>query len=135
MKNQSLASHVEQAVGLRYYSCRGRDAGCPNAPRTDPYVQNCCIRLLPRMNGVEAHIRMRMQDLRTWNPSIDQRPEPFPGHLVSLAPTPKRPIPSPDHLSPKAVQAIHVAGNCMVVEVASNDGLQPLPNLGHRLMP
>src|SRR5260370_24187832 len=78
---------------------------------------------------------MRMQDLRTRNPSIDQLPEPFPGHPISLAPPPKRAVPTPDHLSPKAIQTIHIAGNCMVVEVALYGRLQPLPDLGHRLVP
>src|ERR1700752_2409752 len=78
---------------------------------------------------------MRMQDLRTRNPSINQLPEPFPSHPVSLAPTPKRAEPAPDRLSPKAVQTIHIAGHCMVVEVALYDRLQPPPDLGHRLMP
>ena len=76
-----------------------------------------------------------MQDLRTRNPSIDQRPEPFPRHLVSLASPPKRAVPAPDHLGPKAVQTIHIAGNCVVVKVALYDRLQPLPDLGHWLMP
>src|SRR5438445_12875974 len=78
---------------------------------------------------------MRVQDLRTRNPAIDQLPEPFPDHWVSLAPPPKRTVPAPDHLSPKAVQTIHVAGHCMVVEVALYDRPQPLPDLGHWLMP
>src|ERR1700693_904243 len=47
------------------YFCRGRDTSQPVAPRTNPYVQDCCIRLLPRTDSVEAHVRMRMQDLRT----------------------------------------------------------------------
>src|SRR5579872_4092258 len=108
--------------------CRGRDASWPSAPRTDPYVQNCCIRLLPRIPGIEAHVGMRMHDLRTRNPSVDQRPEPFPGHPRPLAPPPKRAVPAPDHLSPKAVWTIHIAGYCMVVEVALYDRLQPLPD-------
>ncbi len=41
--------------------------------------------------------------------------------LVSLAPTPKRTVPAPEYLSPKAVQTIHIAGYRVVVEVASND--------------
>src|ERR1700733_13774181 len=67
---------------------RGRDNGFPSPPRTDPYKRNCRIRLLPRMHGVEAHVRMRMQDLSTWNPSTDQRQEPRPEHPVALAPPP-----------------------------------------------
>src|SRR3954454_13142506 len=78
---------------------------------------------------------MRMQDLCTRNPSIDQRPEPFPSHPVSLAPPPKRAVPAPDHLSPKAVQTIHIAGNCIVVEVALYDRFQPLPDVSYWLVP
>src|SRR5215203_6811991 len=78
---------------------------------------------------------MRMQDFRTWNPSIDQRPEAFPFHLGSLATPPKSAVPAPDHLGPKAVETIHVAGYCVVVEIASYDRLQPLPDLSYGLMP
>ena len=35
------------------------------------------MRLLPWIPGVEAQVRMRVQDLGTRNPSIDQRPEPL----------------------------------------------------------
>src|SRR5665213_1939549 len=135
MLNQLLTEPRPQGVDLAFDTCRGRDAGRPDAPRTDPYVQDCCIRLLPWMNGVEAHVRMRMQDLRTWNPSIDQRPEPFPSHLISLTPPPKRAVPAPDYLSPKGVQTIHVAGYRMVVEVALYDRPQPLPDIDDRLVP
>src|SRR4051794_22047944 len=87
------------------------------------------------MYGVEAHIRMRMQDLGTWNPSTDQRPEPLPSHPVSLAPSPERTVPAPDHLGPKAVETIHIAGYCVIVEVALYDRPQPLPDFGHWLVP
>jgi len=76
-----------------------------------------------------------MQDLCTRDPSIDQRPEPLPGNRVSLAPPPKRAIPAPDDLSPKAVQTIHIAGNCKIVEIALYDRFQPFPDLGHRPVP
>lgn len=76
-----------------------------------------------------------MQDLSTRNPSINQRPEPFPSHLVPLASPPKRAVPTPDHLGPKAVQTIHIAGYCVVLEIASYDRLQPLPDLSYWLMP
>jgi hypothetical protein len=39
---------------------RGRDAGCPDAPRADPYGQHCCIRLLPQILSVEAHVGIGM---------------------------------------------------------------------------
>jgi hypothetical protein len=88
--------------------------------------QDCYIRLLPQMAGVKAQVRMRVH-LRTWNAAIDQLAEPFRGHRGSLAPSPEGTVPAPDHLSPKAVQTIHVAGYCMIVEVALYDRLQPLP--------
>src|ERR1700747_190350 len=39
---------------------RGRDASCPDAPRADPYGQHCCIRLLPRILCLEAHVGIGM---------------------------------------------------------------------------
>ena len=47
----------------------------------------------------------------------------------ALAPPPKRAVPAPNHLSPEAVQTIHVAGHRVVVEVALHHRLQPLPEL------
>ena len=87
------------------------------------------------MNGVEAHIRMRMQDLRTGDPPINQTQEPLPSQTATLAPPPKRALPTPDDLSTKAVETIHVPGHCVIVEVALHDRLQPPPGLRHRLMP
>jgi hypothetical protein len=48
---------------------RGRDAGCPDAPRADPYGQHCCIRLLPQILSVEAHVGIGMLDLNTGDPA------------------------------------------------------------------
>ena len=63
-----------------------------------------------------------MQDLRTRNPSIYQRPEPLPSNPVSLAPSPKRAIPAPDHLGPEAVQTIHIAGYWNTREIGEHYG-------------
>src|SRR5271167_2461845 len=78
---------------------------------------------------------MGVQDLSTWNPAIDQRPEPLPRHPVSLTPPSQRTVPAPDYLGPKAIQTIHVAGHCMIVEVTLYYRPQPRPDLGDRLMP
>jgi hypothetical protein len=85
-----LLSTLERAIERNYAGglCRSRDSGGPDAPRTDPYVENCCIPIPDA--GIKAHVRMQVQDLRTRKPKINQRPEPFPGHPVSLAPPPKR---------------------------------------------
>ena len=47
---------------------RGRNPGFPGPPRTDPYVRNYRIRLLPRVFGAEAHTRIRMQCTGFGNP-------------------------------------------------------------------
>src|SRR5262249_43823664 len=103
-------------------------------PRTDPYVQNCCIRLLPRIPGVEAQVGMRVKDFGTRNPAIDQRPEPLPCHPVALAPSPQRTVPAPDYLGPKAVQTIHVAGHGMLVNLTLYYGPHPFPDFSDRLV-
>ncbi len=52
----------------------------------DPYGQDCCIRLLPQIPGVEAHGRTRVQNHSTRDPSSDKRTETFPGYPTLLAP-------------------------------------------------
>ena len=76
-----------------------------------------------------------MQNLRTGNPTIDQLHVPGPGHSTALTTAPESAPPLPDHLCPEAIEAVHVAGDGMIVKVAANDRLQPPPSLGHRVMP
>jgi hypothetical protein len=45
------------------------------------------IRLLPRMNGVEALVRIGMQNVRVRNPPVQQWFETFPSHLRALTAT------------------------------------------------
>jgi hypothetical protein len=45
------------------------------------------IRLLPRMNGVEALIGIRMQNTRLRNPPVQQWVETIPPHLCALTAT------------------------------------------------
>ena len=87
------------------------------------------------MPGVEAQVGMRVKDLRARNPACHQRLKPFPGHPTLLAPPPKRTVPLPDRLGPKAIQTVHVAGYGIVVEVAADNGPQPPPELVHWLVP
>jgi hypothetical protein len=87
------------------------------------------------MSGVEAQVGMRVKDLRARNPALHQRLEPFPGHPTLLAPPPKRTVPLPDRLGPKAIQTVHVSGYGMIVEVAADNGPQPSPELVHWLVP
>src|SRR5215470_4111570 len=43
------------------------------------------IRLLPRMNGVEAFIGVRMQNTRLWNPPVEQWVETVPSEFGRFA--------------------------------------------------
>jgi hypothetical protein len=45
------------------------------------------IRLLPRMNGVEALVRIRMQNMRVRNPPVHQGVETIPSNLRALTAT------------------------------------------------
>src|SRR5260370_30648847 len=46
----------------------------------------------------------------------------------------QHPQPTFAHLKPKTPKTDDIAGNCVIVEVALNHALQPLPNLCQRLM-
>ena len=97
----------------------------PRAPRTDPYVRNYLIRLLPRVLGVEAIVGIRMQDPGSWKPAIDVSTEPSPGHAVALAPASKRVKPGVYRLRSERVQRSHVAGDGVVVEIPLHHPPQP----------
>ena len=45
------------------------------------------IRLLPKMNGVEALVGIGMQDMGVWNPPAEQWVETIPSHLRALTAT------------------------------------------------
>src|SRR5215471_3315066 len=42
------------------------------------------VRLLSRMSGGKAGIRIRMQNAGWWNPSVQERDETIPSHLGAL---------------------------------------------------
>ena len=64
-------------------------------------MQNYRIRLLLRVFGVEASIRIRMKDLRARKQLGNERAEVLPGQAMSLISTPKRLQPGTDHLRPE----------------------------------
>jgi hypothetical protein len=87
------------------------------------------------MSGVEAHVRIRVEDLGSRDPSRDQWPKLDPRQTTLLAPSLKCTAPVPSRLKSKDVQTVHVAGHRVIVEVALYDRLQPFPDCGHWLMP
>src|SRR5208337_956444 len=89
----------------------------PDGPRTEPYVENYLIRLLPRMRDGEAHARIRVEDARARQPPGRQLRETLPGHPGALAPPVEDPSPRSRHLVPERVQTTVVRRHSMVVEV------------------
>jgi hypothetical protein len=59
------------------------------------------IRLLLRMNSVEAFIRIWMQNTGLGNPSVQQRGKTFPSHLRALTPTNQDAPPQPTYATPE----------------------------------
>src|SRR5882724_11621906 len=60
------------------------------------------IRLLRRMSGVEACIRIGMQNPGWWNPPVQDWGKSFPPHLGALAATDQNTLPEPAHAKLKA---------------------------------
>src|SRR3954451_24092667 len=90
------------------------------------------IRLLLRGLGVEAVVRMLVQDLNPGKPGVVDRPEPFPRQAVPLATAPKRVQPTAGRLPSERIQADGVAGDRKVVEVPLHHASQPLPKVRDR---
>ena len=86
------------------------------------------------MFGVEAYLRIRLQDLNPGKPVIDDRPEPFPLQTVPLATVPERVQPTAGHLSSEHAQADEVAGDRKVAEVPLHHATQPLPKVRDRFV-
>jgi len=62
-------------------------------PRRDPCERNYRTRLLPRMSGVETHVRIRMQDASSRYPSFEGRANTSPTWTAALTATPKHGTP------------------------------------------
>jgi hypothetical protein len=59
------------------------------------------IRLLPRMNAVEALVGIRMQNVRLRNPPVEQGVETVPPHLRPLTATNQNASPQSTYAPPK----------------------------------
>src|SRR5579863_2306090 len=76
-----------------------------------------------------------MQNPRRRQVAIHDRTEPLPRVAIPLASTPERRQPHTGHLSLERPQGHEVSRNSMIVEVSLHHRPQPLPVLGHPLMP
>ena len=89
----------------------------PGAPRTDPYVKDYFIRLLPWVCDGKAHGRIRMEDLRLGDPAPRQTVKPLPGPDPAFLASPaKHAKPEAFHLGAEFIKAVDVAGDRVVVE-------------------
>jgi len=79
------------------------------------------------MFGGEARVGVRME--RTWSrePPFGQSAHSRPIGPVFLPPAPKCPAPEADHPIAKYAKSAQVSRDCVVVEVALHDGLEPFP--------
>jgi hypothetical protein len=66
-----------------------------------------------------------MKNTRSRNPTVSELLHPVPCQAVLLTPVDQRGSPEPDHPIPEYGQAVEVAGDCMVVEVALDDRPEP----------
>ena len=92
------------------------------------------MRLLPRMLGVATRSGIGMEDFGQWEPLGHKLGHELPRNPAPLAAASDYSPPELAHLTSKAVETDQVAGNRIVVEVASNDASQPFPDFGQRLM-
>src|SRR5436853_3696106 len=96
-------------------------------------MQFSCMRLLPRMLGVEAQVGIRMKDFGEWKPLLNRTSHVLPRHPARLTATSYHSQPALAHLYSKAREAGEMCRNHIEVEVASNHAFQPRPDLRQRL--
>src|SRR5262249_23133727 len=92
------------------------------------------IRLLLRMSGVEASVRIRMQDPGLRNPAGQDRGEPIPTDPRTLATVNQDIPPQPSDASAEDAQLSRVTRNSMILVVAQNDLPKPRTDFGRTVM-
>src|SRR5258708_5754902 len=93
-----------------------------------------CIRLLPGVLDGETLVGPGMKDSRLWEPVVSQLRHSSPGEIAFLAASAECPAPAFGDLGSKGSQRIPVGWDCVVVEEAGDDLLQPFTLFRYRLM-
>ena len=83
------------------------------------------IRLLPRMTGGEASVRIGMQNAGLGNPPIEDWGETIPSHRCALTATDQDAPPQPANATLKDAQLRRVPWNSMVLVVAQHNLAKP----------
>ena len=103
-------------------------------PRTDPDVGCYRIRLLPRVFGVEATIRVRMSQSRLGQPIGRNTTVAFPVQAFALTPATQGLVPASSDRIAEACDSLAVQGEPIVVDVPLHDPLKPRACARDRVM-
>src|SRR5260370_15804703 len=106
----------------------------PAAPRTDPYVPDSGIRLLPRVSDGKALLRRRKKDFRLRKPVISDLLDPLPRDPTVLTASRQRAAPEVNHVMAECSARCCVGWHGVLGEIASDNLRQPAPLLGDPLV-
>src|SRR5690625_1611266 len=115
---------------------RGRDTRRRVPPRSDPYVRNYLIRLLPRVFGVKANIRIWVDDAGSGKPFALQAIEAFPRPALArfLTAPSDHPQPHSADLSVELARRFHIPRHSMILGETADHACQPSPRLRQRFV-
>ena len=128
--------HARLGTRLLARVCRGRhfrrlsSMRFQGATRTDPYLQNSRIRLLPRVVDGETIPWPWMKDSWPWKPFCSDFPHPLPCDFGPLAATRERSPPELGHTISERLKRPKIRWHCMIGEPAGEDLPQPFPLFG-----
>jgi hypothetical protein len=86
------------------------------------------------MSGVEANLRIWVQDFRARYPSFEEGMKSLPPFASPLSPACEDLIPQPVNALPEGAQLSKVSGHCVVLVVAVNDLPKPCTDLAGAIM-
>ena len=86
------------------------------------------------MDGVEASLRIRVQDCRTWYPPVEEGQQSLPLLASTLAATHKDVMPQSNDPLSEGAQLSIISGNRMVLVVAIDDPPEPFTDLAWTIM-
>src|ERR1035438_982196 len=86
------------------------------------------------MSGVEASLRIRVQDFRARYPPFEQRSESLPPFAGTLTAACEYLIPQPVDALPEGAQLPDISGHCVVLVVAVDDLPKPCTDLARASM-
>src|SRR5579862_8296083 len=81
------------------------------------------------MSGVEAGLRVRVQDFRAWYPPFEQRSEALPPFAGALAAAREYLEPQPINTLPEGAQLSQISGHGVVLVITGDDLPKPCTDL------